>query len=105
MNAEAAKGCKERASTYERRGRKEMLAVLTTHRVTRAVLVLVVCVCSIRLAGPALCATMTGMADSSQRRADAAVDPPGIRPDDRSWRAHARGPRRADRRGDPDDDA
>jgi len=42
-----------------------MLAVLTTHRVTRAVLVLVVGVCSIRLAGPALCATMTGMADSS----------------------------------------
>ena len=42
-----------------------MLALLTTHRVTRAVLVLVVCVCSIRLAGPALCATMTGMADSS----------------------------------------
>src|SRR5439155_101523 len=65
MNAEAAKGCKERASTYERRGRKEMLALLTTHRVTRVVLVLVVCVCSIRLAGPAPCATMTGMADSS----------------------------------------
>src|SRR5439155_26550015 len=65
MNAEAAKGCKERASTYERRSRKEMLALLTTHRVTQAVLVLVVCVCSIRLAGPTLCATMTGMADSS----------------------------------------
>ena len=42
-----------------------MLALLTAHRVTQAVLANVDCGYSIRLAGPSLCATMTGMADSS----------------------------------------
>ena len=51
-----------------------MLALLTTHRVTRAVLVLVVCVCSIRLAGPSLRYDDRD-GRQQQRHADAAVDP------------------------------
>ena len=62
--------------------------------------------CSSDCQRPALLAAYNALSQTGHRcRPVATVDPPGIRPDDRSWRAHTRALGRADRRGDSDDDA